>query len=294
MAVDARRDRAFVKDGYELARCPSCGLLARRELPRSAELTSIYGDDYFRDDSADRSDGYADYLGDEALHRDTARRRVALLQRHGGTPGRLLDVGSACGFFVDEAAMHGWTATGVDISPSMVSWGHSHLGVPLELGTVESVAIEPGTLDAVTMWDYLEHSLDPDAELRHCLRLLRPGGLLALSTGDVDSIAARLSGRRWHLLTPRHHNYFFGRRTLLLLLQRVGFEVLAVRHPGARYSIRHLLYKLGRMARTRAIAVPAERLGRSRLGALALPVNLFDIVTVVARKPDETSLEAVA
>jgi hypothetical protein len=124
---------------------------------------------------------------------------------------------------------------------------------------------------AITMWDYIEHSLDPAGELAKAHELLEPGGLIALSTGDRDSLVARISRSRWHLLTPRHHNFFFSEQTLARLLARQGFEPVWLGHPGARYSLAHLTYKLG-------LGAP------SRFARYSLPVNLFDIVTVVARK----------
>ena len=83
------------------------------------------------------------------------------------------------------------------------------------------------------MWDYIEHAVDPRADVERARYRLRPGGLLALSTGDVGSLLALFPLDRWHLMTPRHHNYFFSARTLQLLLRDCGFEVVVVRHPAA-------------------------------------------------------------
>ena len=127
------------------------------------------------------------------------------------------------------------------------------------------------------MWDYVEHSLDPVGELARSNELLMPDGLIALSTGDLESLTARLFRSRWHLLTPRHHNFFFSASTLTRLLERTGFNVVWLGRPGARYSLAHLAHK----GLPRGVA---ERVARSRLRRCSLPVNLFDIVTVVAQK----------
>ena len=172
--------------------------------------------------------------------------------------GRLLDVGAAAGFFVAEAIRSGWEAEGIDIAPQVVEWGRRELHVPLRVGGVTAVEA-PGAFTVVTMWDYIEHSLDPVGELATSNELLADDGLVALSTGDIESLAARLSRSRWHLLTPRHHNFFFGARTLVRLLERSGFEVVWLGHPGARYSLAHLAYKLDRGARTDGTAAVARR-----------------------------------
>jgi 2-polyprenyl-3-methyl-5-hydroxy-6-metoxy-1,4-benzoquinol methylase len=267
------------KDGHDILRCPCCTLLFRAELPTASEVEAIYGLPYFRRER-DGAEGYLDYVADAEAHRETARRRLALLERF-LRPGALLDVGAAAGFFVAEARARGWAAAGVDVSAAMVEWGREHLGVPLQHGTLTSVEAAPGSLEALTMWDYIEHSTDPVGDLRRARELLRRGGLVALSTGDAGSLVARLSGARWHLLTPRHHNFFFTRRTLTALLHRCGFEVLLLDHRGTRYPLRYLAHK----ARLVLPGVErfAGRLAGSRLGSIAVPMNLFDIATVVAR-----------
>jgi hypothetical protein len=266
----------MIKDGFELVSCGTCGLLMRRRLPTRAELEEIYAPEYFTYRADRPVDGYADYLGDAEWHRATARRRLVLLDRFAPSRGKLLDVGAAAGFFVHEAIRAGWDAEGIDVAAHVVEWGRRELGVPLRVGALADVD-GAGTHAAVTMWDYVEHSLDPAGELARANELLQPGGLVALSTGDLDSLAARLSRSRWHLLTPRHHNFFFSARTLTLLLERSGFEVAWTGHPGGRYSLAHIAYK----------GLPgavARRVAGSRLGRYSVPVNLFDIVTVVARK----------
>jgi SAM-dependent methyltransferase len=283
-AIDPAADHVLEKDGFDLVSCPSCGLLMRASLPRTADLEEIYAPEYFTYSPEQPADGYADYFGDAEWHRQAGRRRLALIERFAPERGRLLDVGAAAGFFVDEARARGWAAEGIDIAPHVVDWGRRELGVPLRNCGLAEVE-ERGAFAAVTMWDYIEHSLDPAGEIAHSNELLAPGGILALSTGDVDSAVARVSRSRWHLLTPRHHNFFFSAGTLTRLLERSGFDVAWRRHPGSRYSLAHVAYKLDRGVRLGVTAAVARRLATSRLGRYSLPVNLFDIVTVVARKP---------
>jgi SAM-dependent methyltransferase len=277
----------FRKDGHDIARCSSCGLLFRTVLPDRAELEQIYSGSYFSRAAGDtKGQGYDDYVADAELHRETANRRLDQLARL-VAPGKLLDVGSAAGFFVSEAFRRGWEARGIDISPEMVAWGTKNLGAELEYGTLETFSAEPGSFDVVTMWDYIEHATQPEDDLRRARELLRPGGLLALSTGDAASLAARLSGSRWHLLTPRHHNYFFTKESLRILLTRLGFVTESASHPGERYSLRYLTYKLRTVADVAAVRRVAMLLERSRIANVKVPLNLGDIITVVARA-DET------
>jgi 2-polyprenyl-3-methyl-5-hydroxy-6-metoxy-1,4-benzoquinol methylase len=247
-------------------------------------LRAIYVSSYFRRKEELSADGYADYLREETEHRLTATRRV---RRLGGlrSPGRLLDVGAAAGFFMDEARSAGWSVEGIDISPEMSQQGREQLGLEIVTGLFQHAAYSPASFDAVTMWDYIEHSIDPASDLSKAAEVLRPGGILMLSTGDAKSLVAHISGRRWHLLVPRYHNFFFTCETLKRYLEARGFQLIYTGHPGAYYSLRYLLYKLQTMApRSRAVRWLADWAAASSVGKLALYVNLRDIVTVHARR----------
>jgi SAM-dependent methyltransferase len=276
----------FRKDGFDVARCPSCGLMFRTSLPTEADIEAVYGGSYFCSGLGDTGgQGYENYVGEAAFHRESARARLDLLAQF-GSPGHLLDVGAAAGFFVAEARKQGWEARGIDISAEMAEWARTNLQAPVDRATLASLAGEPASLAAVTMWDYIEHAVDPRGDLSRAYEILEPGGVMALSTGDAGSLAARLSGRRWHLLTPRHHNFYFTVGSLRRLLDDLGFDVVYCRHPGARYSLRYLAYKLRTMLDVAPVRAAATAVERSRLGSVSVPVNLGDIVTLVARRPD--------
>lgn len=285
-AVDRTNDLRVVKDGLVIVGCPTCGLVFRADLPDPEDLHGIYGDEYFVAAAAPESSGqgYLDYTADEAAHRRLARRRVRSLQRVIG-PGRLLDIGCAAGFFLDEARRVGYDVEGIDVAPSMVAWGRDALRLRISEGRLSDFELEPASYSVVTMWDYIEHAIDPVADLRRAAGALCQGGVLALSTGDIGSLVARVSGSRWHLLTPRHHNFYFSAPTLERALADVGLDVLERSHPGSSFPLRYLSHKARTMLDvppTRAIAAWLER---SPLGAVEVPLNLGDVMTVIARKP---------
>jgi SAM-dependent methyltransferase len=274
---------AFVKEGHVLVRCPVCGLLRRATLPAEDEVSELYDLDYFCPGPTGDPASYVDYLKDQDLHRLEARKRLRLIESRVGV-GSLLDVGCAAGFLVDEARRRGWTAQGVDVSEAMTAWGRSNLDVPVQTLQFSDLDLPSDSMDAVTMWDYIEHSTDPLADVTRARTLLRPGGVLALSTGDIGSFVARVSGVRWHLLTPRHHLFYFDRTTLRLLVEKAGLELVECRIRWNSYSLRHLAHKLRSTLDVAPLPQIDGWVNRSRIGGLAVPLTLGDIVTVVARR----------
>jgi hypothetical protein len=134
------------------------------------------------------------------------------------------------------------------------------------------------------MWDYIEHSIDPVGEMRRVHGLLKPGGVLGLSTGDANTLVARASGSRWHLLTPEHHNFFFTAATLSRLLRDNGFEIMTFDHRGSSYPVSYLVHKFRTLVDWKTLEPLTRRLVDTRLGSVVVPMNLWDIATVTARR----------
>ena len=60
-------------------------------------------------------------------------------------------------------------------------------GLNVHCGTIKDFPGEQESFSVITMWDYLEHSTDPVGDLKACCRLLKKGGVIVLSTPNVDS-----------------------------------------------------------------------------------------------------------
>ncbi|MCP4514478.1 MAG: class I SAM-dependent methyltransferase, partial [Delftia sp.] len=177
----------------------------------------------------------------DPLYVEEREGRVLTFERHlrplekiapPGNGRRLLDVGCHVGVFVEIAARHGWDAWGVEPSHWAANQAQQ-AGLQVIEGTLSTAGLEDASFDVITMWDVIEHVEQPSLEVCEAFRLLKPGGVLAVHTMDLDSAFARLMGRRWPWLMEMHI-YYFTRRTLAALLEKAGLHVIAV-HSQGRY-----------------------------------------------------------
>ncbi len=110
------------------------------------------------------------------------RDRVAL------AGARVLDVGCGAGLLSEALAREGAVVTALDLAPELIDVAKLHLlesglKVDYRLQSVEALAAEaPGSFDAITCMEMLEHVPDPGAIVLACATLLKPGGRLFLST----------------------------------------------------------------------------------------------------------------
>jgi SAM-dependent methyltransferase len=204
----------------DFVRCQECGHLQLESMP---DVASEYEEA--------ESDAYE--LEEEG-QRATAAGVMERIERH--ARGCLLDYGCWVGFLASEAAERGWAATGVEPSRWAAERARSR--------GVEVVDSPEGPFDAIAMGDVIEHLPDPGAALDQLAALLAPGGVVWIATPDAGSRVARLLGPRWWSVIPTHL-HLFNRRSLSRLLERHGFEVLAMRTSPKTFTVAYYLSRLG-------------------------------------------------
>lgn len=199
------------KDGYEIYRCPECGLAFTHPIP--GQLFDQYDSSYFELYSRRR---------EFRLRRANTRLKQIELMIE---PGRLLDIGCSLGYFVEVANARGWKACGLDVSEHAVNEARK-LGLDIRLGTLEQVSFPAGSFDCVTMWDVLEHVPDPTRHMLEVKRILVNGGLVVIGTPDLDHLAFRIRRANWRHLKPAEHIYYFSKSSIRALLLKTGFEIV--------------------------------------------------------------------
>jgi 2-polyprenyl-3-methyl-5-hydroxy-6-metoxy-1,4-benzoquinol methylase len=259
---------------YRIVQCKGCGLVYTD--PRRP-ARAILGD----------YEGVVDdrYLAEQEGRIATFRRNIrpleALVPLYNGH--RLLDVGAHVGVFVEVAQERGWDAWGVEPSRWAVEVGRTR-GLKMVQGTLRDAELDSASFDVVTMWDVVEHLLDPMTDLQEVARLLKPGGVFCVHTVNIDSAFARFMGKRWPWLVEMH-NYFFSPKTLGAMVEKAGLQVVSRRVQGRFLHLGYLLSRLsgwneslGRFAEGIAKALHVDQ--------WLVPVNFGDLFTLYARKPE--------
>ena len=110
-------------------------------------------------------------------------------QKLGFKDVRALDVGCGGGLLSEAMAQAGARVVGVDLSPELLEVAKLHAlgaeltGIEYQLQSAEDIALSHAEqFDLVTCMEMLEHVPDPESVLDACVKLLKPGGLLVLST----------------------------------------------------------------------------------------------------------------
>ncbi len=180
---------------------------------------------------------------------------------------RIVDVGCSRGDFVAAATAAGFEAEGVEPAPHIAAAARA-AGRKVHTGLLEAQHFDDGRFDAVSLFEVVEHLRSPLELLQECRRILRPGGIMLISTGNAASWTARAMKARWDYFQTQKdagHISFFNLQSMGLLAERAGFELAEVTTARVRFAEKSdlpgLVFVLAKLA-AEALALPARLSGR--------------------------------
>lgn len=285
MSVDSEYSRCIVcqhpdlQPHFEgLLRCPECGHVVADLSQSEEDLQKLYERNYFFGEE------YSDYLRDKEVLQKNFRLRLRELQRFLDPQRhqRLLEIGCAYGFFLDVARPAFQQVEGIDVTPD----GVRHASEQLQLKAIKDDFLRHDygeqKFDVICMWDTIEHLRSPERFIERAAGLMDPGGLFAITTGDIESRNARRRKQNWRLIHPPTHVHYFTGHSLPRLLENAGFEVVYHRYCGFYRSVDNTAYNI------LVLRKKSERLYRLlkklHLVNFFFYLNMYDIMYVIARR----------
>lgn len=259
-----------------LVKCRRCGYVWADESLTPEQQKELYARNYFFGGE------YKDYLAEEKPLRKDFKKAFAALDRI-RRGGKLLEIGCAYGFSLDIARRRFDEVTGVELNPEAAEHARRAFGLDVRANDFLAEPLPENHYDAIVSWATLEHIPAPQRTIEKVFRLLKPGGVFAFTTIDIDALVPRLRREKWRQIHPPTHVSYFSRRTLGRLLEKHGLQPILWDHMGSHRSIDNILYGvLVLIHGKRRLYETLRKLGLTR-GTVYL--NLFDTVFGVAQKP---------
>ena len=211
-----------------IVRCRSCGLGTLDPMLPEEDIPFLYSSEYFEGDyhCGVACRPYREEV--EKLKREV--KPLLSMIRNFQPRGKYLEIGCAGGAMLAEARNGGFDTVGVELSSQMAEWGRKHLHLDIREGKVETQNFPDNSFNVVFLGDVIEHLPNPRAVLEEIRRILPPEGIVALAYPmELNSLVPRMR-RAFHLRrqSPHkpYHLFYYTTRTMRLLLERCGFQVV--------------------------------------------------------------------
>lgn len=236
---------------YCVTRCLDCGFRFLNPRPTSTEYQQAY-----TNGTGPLAEAYklpGDYYGQVDARRITQYRRKLDMLVKIGAKGRLLEIGSCTGVFLNEARKQGFEVEGIEPSEKNSQIAKQRYGLNLHAGKVENLNFPEESFDVVFSSHVFEHLLDPLSIARKISSWLRPGGFHMIEVpNQFDTFGVRrrrlirtnLSRQRTFLSV--HHPVFFSPKTLRKLVELSGCR---------QYMMRNIYYSSENVFRNPRAAV---------------------------------------
>lgn len=139
---------------------------------------------------------------------------------------KLLDVGTGTGALLDIALEFGFQAIGLEPDKKFVQKKGGR-ALRIVNSTLEKSDFKPNSFDVITMFDVLEHMQDLNSTLKKINLILKPGGLLVISTPNTNSLSFKLMGSNWPHF-KKEHVYYFSPKSLQILIKKYNFTIMKI------------------------------------------------------------------
>lgn len=273
--------KLYPKQYSRIVQCTSCSLIYTNPRLKSKFLKHLYSKEYFKNNNSHIT-GYTDYVEDERNITKTFLKRLLVIEKR-VKKRKLLDVGCATGYFLNSARKKGWIVEGVEISDFAADLAREKFDLQVNTGDISTIKLPKNRYDVITMWDVIEHVVNPSRVLKRLRASLTQNGILVMTTPDAGSIPARLTGYRWvgYKLSDEHLAYF-SKETIKELLEQAGFKITYAHHVGKYVDFPLFANRVGMYSKLAGIIL--NILGKLLPGNPSFYVSAFDIMCVYASK----------
>jgi SAM-dependent methyltransferase len=246
---------------FQIFKCISCGLVYCEV--KKSDIDGAYEEDYYKK-------VYPDYEADKKVFDKNHQLMLSEIEKI-STKGKMLEVGCAFGFFLASAEKMGWETQGFEISKYASQIAINNYKINVKNVDFLSEPSVSNMYDVVCLFDTIEHLLDPNVVIEKVAKELKPGGKIVITTGDINSIHAKVLRKKWRLLAPPLHIYYYSPESITYLLQKHGFSIVSITHKGKYQNIGSIVQLLFGISKKKIPMIPIK-------------VNVGDIMTVIANK----------
>lgn len=212
-------------------KCSQCDIGILDPMPDPNEMEKLYNKEYY----SDQYDDGLDPNSIEFTRRISQEGHRTKFIRSVKKNGNILDLGCGQGYFMYACRKFGYNVQGADISKATIDYVMDRLRIPIQTGEFEELEFPKSLFDIITMWHFLEHTIDPNKCLHKALHWLKPDGILVIDVPNYESTDAKHYWADWVGWQVPFHRYHFSPTALGYLLKQHDLTIIRKKDYHSEY-----------------------------------------------------------
>lgn len=206
------------KNGMVYLKCNHCTHVFVKDYPKEEDLIQYYSNRTSHHASQDKEQWDFSKIKSHYVYKPLLDKINQFVPS-----GKLLDIGCSNGSFIKTACVLGWKAEGVELEKGSYEVSQKY-NLNVYNQELISLKLPSDKYNVITMWQVIEHLNNPETIIEECCRILKPGGILAISTPNIQSIGKLLLKEKWGAVEPHVHLSLFTPKSLEQLLHFHNFK----------------------------------------------------------------------
>lgn len=226
IAIESQ-DFSLTQIAFSVLHCNHCSLRFTSPVPNQDEIGQYYKfNDYIS--HTDTKEGWMNQLYHFVRSNTLADKTNWVQSLFIGHKGHLLDIGAGTGAFAHAMQQKAWKVTGLE--PDAITRDKAFEIHQLHLQSTDAIFDLPDhEFEVITMWHVLEHVHALKPYLNQCFKSLKYNGRLIIAVPNYTSFDARHYKKYWAAYDLPRHLYHFSPKSMSILLNEMGFEIVAIR-----------------------------------------------------------------
>ncbi len=217
------KDHSVSGETFQVVECSNCSLRFTQDPPDAYGIVPYYKSEEYISHT-NTSKGLINRMY-QTVRKRTLRKKRKLIKRSTGLEkGKILDLGSGTGAFVNKMKQYGWEVTGLEPDADARKVGNQLYHIELS-DTSGFYQLPAGNFDAITLWHVLEHVHDLQEYVAQLKLLLKENGKLFIAVPNYTSKDAAIYKECWAAYDVPRHLYHFSPRSMQVLMEQHGLKI---------------------------------------------------------------------
>lgn len=212
-----------------LYKCKKCSTLFRKYfLPPFTDYSSKYFIEDYKNQYGKT------YEEDSSNLSVLAKRRLEKIKKI-KPYGKILDIGSAMGFFLKEAREYGYETEGIEISEYASDYCINTLNLNVHNCSLLDFNYKEKEYDIITAWYVAEHIYNFEDILERIIYSLKDEGILAFATPNGNGLSGRFN-KNYFSIVPSDHAFEANPKSLNILMSKYSLKCINLENQSIYYN----------------------------------------------------------